>query len=224
MRAAIAMLAVCGFMASISTCAIFAQAEDSDPATAESLKAVETSSPASSPDDPETTDALDSSPTSPDSGKQDRSEVEQIAEPKNPKPDFNIPGRAVASADENTVHDLTFDDLVFEMEKGEKFLRSMLTPEVIQYHGKKIRLRGYIRPSFSQSGLTKFVFVRDNKECCFGPGAALYDCVLVRLADGESTNYTVRPVTIEGLFYLKEYTGPDGNVWSIFRMKDGRVR
>ena len=126
--------------------------------------------------------------------------------------------------DQSKTLDLTFDDLTFEMEKTEKFERSMLTPKINSYDGSRISLRGFIRPSFTQSGLTKFVFVRDNKECCFGPGAALYDCVLVRLRKGKKTDYTVRPVTVEGKFYLKEYTGPDGKVWSIYRMKDALVR
>ena len=38
-----------------------------------------------------------------------------------------------------------------------------------------VRIRGYILPSFQQAGLTQFVLVRDNQECCFGPGAALHD-------------------------------------------------
>ncbi|MEE2825693.1 MAG: hypothetical protein VYE64_03600, partial [Planctomycetota bacterium] len=65
------------------------------------------------------------------------------------------------------------------------------------------------------------VFVRDDKECCFGPGAAIFDCVLVQMEKENPTDFTVRPVTIEGKFYLKEYKGPDGNTWAIYRMKDG---
>ncbi len=120
--------------------------------------------------------------------------------------------------------ELTFDDLKFEMEKGSKFDRSLLTDKINSYNNNTISVRGYIRPSFSQSGLTKFIFVRDNKECCFGPGAALYDCILVRLTKGSTTDFTVRPVTIEGTFSLKEYNGPDGKVWSIYRMNDTEVK
>ena len=122
------------------------------------------------------------------------------------------------------VFDLTFDDLKFDMEKGSKFTRSLLTPKINSYHNGTVRIRGFIRPSFRQSGLTKFIFVRDNKECCFGPGAAIYDCVLVRLKKGLETDYTIRPVTIEGKFSLKEYKGPDGNVWSIYRMSDAMLK
>ena len=119
---------------------------------------------------------------------------------------------------------LTFDDLKFEMEKTEAFDRKMLTPEINSYHGGKVTIRGYIRPNFKQSGITKFIFVRDNKECCFGPQAAVFDNILVRLERGSSTSYTVRPVTIEGDFVLKEYHGDDGNVWSLYRMYNAKVK
>lgn len=124
----------------------------------------------------------------------------------------------------NKTFELTFDDLKFEMEKGSKFDRSLLTEKINSYDNNTITVRGYIRPSFSQSGLKKFIFVRDNKECCFGPGAALYDCILVRLAKGSTTDFTVRPITIQGTFTLKEYEGPDGKVWSIYRMNGADVK
>ena len=55
-------------------------------------------------------------------------------------------------------------------------------------------------------------------------GLFLFDCVLVKMAEGKETDYTVRPVTIEGEFYMRKYAGPDGNVWAIFRLKDGQVK
>ena len=119
---------------------------------------------------------------------------------------------------------LTFDDLKFEMEKTEAFDRKMLNSKINSYHGGKVKIRGYIRPNFKQSGITKFIFVRDNKECCFGPQAAIFDNILVRLERGSSTNYTVRPVTIEGDFVLKEYHGDDGNVWSLYRMYNAKIK
>ncbi len=120
-------------------------------------------------------------------------------------------------------YDLSFDDLKFEMEKGGNFDRTMLTEQINSYHGATISIRGFILPSYKEKGLTKFVFVRDNKECCFGPGAALYDCVLVRLEKGLKADYTVRPVTIEGKFALKVYK-IGGDVMAIYRMTDTKVK
>lgn len=137
--------------------------------------------------------------------KEDRPDKPQLIRPAKP-------GEAI---------ELTFDNIKFDMEKGTQFKREMLSEEIEGLHGKTIRLRGFIKPGARQKGLKKFVFVRDDKECCFGPGAAIFDCVLVQMEKENPTDFTVRPVTIEGKFYLKEYKGPDGNIWAIYRMKDG---
>lgn len=119
--------------------------------------------------------------------------------------------------------DITFDHIKFDIPEGEPYSPEMLTEQVRRLDGQPVKLRGYIRPSFKQRDLKNFVFVRDDKECCFGPGAALFDCVVVKLAKGKETDYTVRPVAVTGKFLLKEYQGPDGNVWAIYRMKDAEV-
>lgn len=119
--------------------------------------------------------------------------------------------------------DLTFDDLKFDIEIGEPFERELLSDEVKNLDGKEITLSGYMRPSFKASGLKGFIFVRDDKECCFGPQAAIYDCVRVKLKKGSTTNYLVRPFKIRGKFYLKEREGPDGAIWSIFNMKNVKI-
>ncbi len=121
------------------------------------------------------------------------------------------------------VLDMSFDDIKFDIEVGEAFKREMLGEKIENLNGQTIRIKGFIRPSFRQDGITKFVFVRDNQECCFGPGAAIYDCILVELAPEKTTEFTVRAITVKGEFFLREYQGPDGNIWAIFRMKNGVV-
>lgn len=130
---------------------------------------------------------------------------------------------ALHAQEDGKLNDLSFDDLTFEMEADEAFDRNMLTDKIVGYHKSTIRLRGFIRPTMRQDNISKFIFVRDNKECCFGPGAALYDCVLVQLEEGLTTEYTVRPITIRGEFYLREYEGPDGKVWAIYRLRNAVV-
>ena len=119
---------------------------------------------------------------------------------------------------------ITFDDIKFDMEKGQRFRRTMLTDDINDLVGQRLKIKGYIRPSVRQKGLTKFIFVRDDKECCFGPGAALFDCVLVVLREGMKSDYTVRPITIEGEFFLKEFKGPDGRDWAVYRMKNTEIK
>lgn len=135
-------------------------------------------------------------------------------------------GAAIESA--NVVKSVTFDHIKFEMTKGDKFRQRMLTDNVKELFGKNIRIRGYILPSFKQDGLTRFVLVRDNKECCFGPGAALFDCIAVKMVDDKTTSYTVRLVSVEGTFSFEKVDNPDpkrpGELLSIYRLDAVRVK
>jgi hypothetical protein len=121
------------------------------------------------------------------------------------------------------IKDLTFDDIKFEMKKGDPFERSMLTKQIEALDGQTIRIRGYMLPSFQQKGITQFVLVRDNLECCFGPGAALYDCVVVELK-GTSATFTVKPIAVEGVFKIEEFTDPDGNHLAIYHLDGTKVK
>lgn len=115
------------------------------------------------------------------------------------------------------VLDLTFDHIKFDMEVGEKFERSLLPSRIEELSGQKVRIRGFILPGFQQRDIKQFVLVRDNMECCFGPGAALYDCVLIEM-QGRGVDFTVRPVTVEGIFDIDEYKSAEGEHLAIYRM------
>lgn len=114
--------------------------------------------------------------------------------------------------------DKTFDDVKFEMESDEPFRREMLTGEIEALAGRRIRIRGYILPTTQKRGIKQFVLVRDNQECCFGPGAALYDCILVEMEPGRTIEYSIRPVAVEGTFHIDILPGLDGAPLAIYRM------
>ena len=119
--------------------------------------------------------------------------------------------------------EISFDDIKLDMQKGDLFSRDLVPGSVAALDGARVRIRGYILPSFQQAGLTQFVLVRDNQECCFGPGAALHDCIVVRMRPGRSTNFSVRPVAVAGVFRLEELRGPDGKHLAIYSMEGEAV-
>jgi hypothetical protein len=135
-----------------------------------------------------------------------------------------LPAADNAKKGSSAVKDVTFDDIKFEMKKGDPFKRSMLTDKIEKMHGTSVRIRGYMLPSYQEKGITQFVLVRDNMECCFGPGAALYDCVLVEMNRGKSTNFSIRPVAVQGKFEISEFLGPDGKHLAIYRIVGDEVK
>lgn len=130
--------------------------------------------------------------------------------------------------------EINFDDLQFEIEKDQPFRDGSLNSVVKSLNGKKVKLRGYILPStlYKETGIDQFVLVRDNQECCFGPGAALFDCVIVEMVPGQTTDFVTRPVTVEGQFKIdtESYKYPGGagpkgaSHFAIFKIAGLRVK
>jgi len=124
----------------------------------------------------------------------------------------------LAGSEASAPRDATFDDVKLDLKKDEPFKKSSLTTKVKELDGKWIKIRGYILPSFQDTGIKQFVLMRDNMECCFGKGAALHDCILVEMLDDATTNFTVRPVTVIGKFTIKEVVDAEGKQLAIYRL------
>ena len=152
------------------------------------------------------------SPTAPAAKQQ------ATAQPSVAAPAANAPATQPPPAQSGSPREISFDDIKFDMEKGAPFTSDLLPERVTALEQERIRIRGYILPSFQQTGLTQFVLVRDNMECCFGPGAALYDCVVVRMQPGKTANFSIRPVAVSGVFRLQELQGPDGKHLAIYAL------
>ena len=127
-----------------------------------------------------------------------------------PKPKLRPGAKTVASWQRagDRPYDKTFDDLRFEMTVGEPFQPR----DADRRRSKRWPASGFaFAASFcrrrSKRGIKQFVLVRDNQECCFGPGAALYDCILVEMKPGKTAEYSDSPVAVEGTFDIREFVG-----------------
>lgn len=174
--------------------------------------------------DPRTTDPLGSSQTPVNATPADAS-PRLLANATSPPPVFQTAYVEDSAESSGAAKSATFDDIKFEMKKGAKFRRRMLTDKIKGLFSKNIKIRGYILPSFRQSGITTFVLVRDNMECCFGPGAALFDCIVVQMVEGKSTEFSVRPVTVEGKFSFDKIEDPiSGELRAIYHLDGVNVK
>mgnify|MGYP001827771532 FL=1 len=160
-------------------------------------------------------------------------EVQEQPDPEAAAPRQKVEQRKSSQA-ARAKGEINFDDLKFDLEKDQPFDGSLLTDEIRQLDGTTVKLRGYILPStlFSETNISQFVLVRDNQECCFGPGAALFDCVMVEMVPGETTDFVTRPVTVEGKFVIdtESYRYPPGysptkaTHLAVFRIEGEAVR
>ena len=73
----------------------------------------------------------------------------------------------------------------------------------IEIDGKKVFLKGYVRPGLKKNKLKKFILVGDFGDCCFGGSPKISEVVAVTLKDDDQyVNYGYRLRRIHGDFKL----------------------
>jgi hypothetical protein len=91
--------------------------------------------------------------------------------------------------------------------------------------GREVLLKGYMYPGKQQAGISQFLLVRDQGDCCFGGNPKITDRVLVQLADPHGISFTPRLVKIAGRFAVRPVgfaAGADGGV--LYHLEDAQVR
>lgn len=89
--------------------------------------------------------------------------------------------------------------------------------------GKRIRIRGFMYPTFEAKGLKGFTLARDNGICCFVRQPMIYDIIGVDMADGTTTNYIDnKPFDVEGVFQIVP-EADDTELFQLYRIADAKV-
>ena len=102
----------------------------------------------------------------------------------------------------------------------------MLGQQIESFKGKSVVLRGFMLGAsvFTQKGIKQFVLVRDNRECCFGPGAYIFHNAQVEMDPGRTCEFSDRQVTVEGTFDIRPFLGPGGKCYSVYHITASRVK
>ncbi|MBX7167166.1 MAG: DUF4190 domain-containing protein [Pirellulales bacterium] len=78
-------------------------------------------------------------------------------------------------------------------------------PSATALNGKQVFVKGYVYPGAYESdaeGITKFVLVRDNGQCCFGGQPKITDMIHVTLTGGLHLKYSPRMHHVAGTFQV----------------------
>lgn len=89
--------------------------------------------------------------------------------------------------------------------------------------GKRIRIRGFMYPTFEATGLKGFTLARDNGICCFVRQPMIYDIIGVDMAKGTTTSYIDnKPFDVEGVFQIVP-EADDTELFQLYRIADAKV-
>jgi len=93
--------------------------------------------------------------------------------------------------------------------------RRRLSPEVAPLIGKKLFLKGFMWQTQKSDGLTEFVFLKDNGECCFGGEPKQFDYMVVRLVEGTTKAYVGKMVSVAGELKANVNAGEHEPVYTV---------
>lgn len=119
---------------------------------------------------------------------------------------------------------INFDDLdllkVLNMEPVTTNAVELMPEWLKQLDGKRIRLRGYMIPTFESTGLTSFVLARDTQLCCMGRNPKVYDVIQVELRPGRECDYLhLRPFDVVGTLKI-ELLEEEGTLLGLYWISD----
>jgi hypothetical protein len=90
--------------------------------------------------------------------------------------------------------------------------------------GKKVRIRGFMKPGPLEENIPQFVLVRDQGLCCFGPKGKIYHLISTTLKKGTTTDYIeLRPFDVLGTFRIGLLQLDDGTIFQLYYLDDAAI-
>jgi hypothetical protein len=100
---------------------------------------------------------------------------------------------------------------------------TIIPPEIAALNGKKIFIKGYIRPDSVtvNRGIDRFLLVRDNNQCCFGDLAKIkyYDQIDVKMMGSKRVDYSQGIFRMGGILHIEPQNAAPGSRYPVFSLE-----
>ena len=131
------------------------------------------------------------------------------------------------SSHREAIIDVELDELALEIDRKAKFTLNNAPENIRQLHDRRIRLRGYMYPTFKQTGVTRFILNGETKQKAYHFAGDLnrvpiHYYIPVTLRKGTSTEYSLKPLSVEGQMRLQPDI-VDGVIRFVYKLDDAIV-
>jgi hypothetical protein len=99
-----------------------------------------------------------------------------------------------------------YERILFKFLKPEKGSGQPFSQLAESLDGKRVFIKGYVRPSERKNDLKDFIFVGDFGQCCFGGSPKIDEVIAVSFVDDKRVDYSLRRRHIAGVFRLNRNT------------------
>ena len=98
----------------------------------------------------------------------------------------------------------------------------IVPPDVSSLEGKNVFIKGYIRPDSVTvpRGISEFLLVRDNNQCCFGDLSKIkyYDQILVKMTGDRRVDFSRGVFNIGGILHIEPQYALPGSPKTVFTL------
>ncbi len=140
----------------------------------------------------------------------------------------NVPPNSLKRDEESGALKLSFADLNLQTILGITTVTEEDTKRLPHglkaLDGKRVRIGGYMYPTFEESGFERFVLDASGRFMNFGSNPKAYELLAVELVPGTTTSYptTFRPIEVIGTFRLDPIF-EDGKVAGLYFLENAAV-
>jgi hypothetical protein len=90
--------------------------------------------------------------------------------------------------------------------------------------GRRVRLRGYMKPGYTTEGISQFLFVRSTDLCCFQPKGRVDHMIATTLKTGTTTEFIdLKPFDVAGTFRIDLVQLDDGLIFLLYHVDDATI-
>lgn len=100
--------------------------------------------------------------------------------------------------------------------------RRKLHPDVEKLEGRKVFLKGYMWNTTATTGISEFLLLKDNGQCCFGGKPKATDMIIVRVEDPRGVDKKAGLVAVAGTLECRPENrpmNPDGTGAPVYFLK-----
>lgn len=101
-----------------------------------------------------------------------------------------------------------YERLSFYELKPSSRSKRIFTERAEELDGKKIFMKGYVRPGEKKERLSQFVLTGDFGDCCFGGNPKINEVIGVKILTDQTVDYSLRLRSVVGTFRLNRNPKP----------------
>ena len=125
---------------------------------------------------------------------------------------------AAAAPQPASTRELKWEEIDLPLGSDARLQPWMISTAIKALDARPVRITGFMYGDlFQTTNVREFKLIR-HVDCQFGAVGHPAHLIFIELVGDLRTSFTTEPVTVEGTFHIRPFSGPDGRTWALYHM------